>query len=91
MTKHQKNTFKERTNKFIELDKEEQEKVSKMAANRFDRLVNEILNPTLGEERKQFRDGYIELFEELQATIIFLEKERDGWKDRVNKEVTKDN
>ena len=83
MTKHQKNTFKERTNKFIELDKEEQEQVSKMAANRFDKLVNEILNPTLGEERKQFRDGYIELFEELQATIIFLEKERDAYKRQV--------
>jgi len=83
MTKHQKNTFKERTNKFIELDKEEQEKVSKMAANRFDRLVNEILNPTLGEERKQFRDGYLELFEELQATIIFLEKERDAYKRQI--------
>jgi len=83
MTKHNKNTFKERTNKFIELDKEEQEKVSKMAANRFDRLVNEILNPTLGEERKQFRDGYLELFEELQATIIFLEKERDAYKRQI--------
>ena len=83
MSKHEQNTYQEPSNKYLELTKEEQENVSKMAKSAFYRLVNEILTPTKGEERKSFRDGYLELFKEKQATILFLEKERDAYKKQV--------
>lgn len=83
MSKQHLNTYEEPTNKFLELTEDEQLPISKMAQRAFKRLNDKILTPTAGENRNTFKEGYIEMFESMQATIEFLTKERDSYKRQV--------
>ena len=80
---HEKNTFKERTNKYLELDRPSQESVSKIAQNTIERVFRDTEDMNVNVMRQHFKQSLFQEVTNLQAIILFLEKERDAYKRQV--------
>ena len=89
MSKHKLNTYQYPTNKYLELDKEEQDVVSKIARNEIKRVFEDTDRMSPNEIRQHFKQELFKSITHLQAVIKFTEKERDIWKETVIKKPSK--